>query len=489
MPTPARSGIIAALLAMLCTGCAVYRPAPLSAAQNAQTIQARSLNDPRLRTFVAAARAGEPSHPDGSVDGGADDSAAVDAVGNWDLATLTLAALYFHPDLDLARADVAEARAGIRTARQVPNPSLSFEDLSYTPGAPPGTAWTIAPVVNFMIETFGKREKRTAEATALVQAARGELRSASWRVRAGVRDALIDLWAAQRRLDLLQARLDAEGQLVTFLERGLAAGETSGLELARERSDSNRINLAARDAERAAVAARSQLAAAIGIPLQALDGVRLSFDAFEKPAQPESAVADSDLRQAALTQRSDVQSLLADYSAAEAALALEVANQYPNLTLSPGYEWDAGRHRYMLLPAVDLPLFNQNQGPIAQARARREQAAARFTALQTQIIDTLDGAAALYRAANQTLATADSLLNGEQDRERQTLRMFKAGEIDRATLLSTQLERIAAEESKLDVTVQQRQALAAVEDALQHPFFGSPWPADAESNPRTAAIF
>src|SRR3984957_10849730 len=486
MRTPAPSRIIATALAMLCAGCAAYRPAPLSAVRNAQAIQARSLDDPRLWAFVAAARADAPSPADGRVG----DDAAADAQvrGNWDVATLTLAALYFHPDLDLARADLAEARAGVRTARQVPNPSLSFEDLSYTPGAPPGTAWTVAPVINFMIETFGKREKRTAEATAMLQAARGELRSASWRVRAGVRDALIDLWAAQRRLDLLQSRLDAQGQLITLLERGLAAGETSGLELARERADRNRINLAARDSERAAVAARSQLAASIGIPLQALDGVRLSFDAFEKPAQPEAAVADSDLRQEALTRRSDVQTLLADYAAAEAALALEVANQYPNLTLSPGYEWDAGRHRYMLLPAVDLPLFNQNQGPIAQARARREQAAARFTALQTQIIDSLDGATALYRATNQTLATADSLLNGEQDRERQTLRMFEAGEIDRPTLLSMQLERIAAEESQLDVTVQQRQALAAVEDALQHPFFGSPWPADAETNPRTAAL-
>jgi cobalt-zinc-cadmium efflux system outer membrane protein len=487
MRNPAPSSIIATALAMLCAGCTAYRPAPLSAVRNAQAIQARSLDDPRLWTFVAAARAGAPL----PADRGVDDDAATDAQvrRNWDLATLTLAALYFHPDLDLARADLAEARAGIRTARQVPNPSLSFEDLSYTPGAPPGTAWTIAPVINFMIETVGKREKRTAEATAMLQAARGELRSASWRVRAGVRDALIDLWAAQRRQDLLQARLDAQGQLVILLERGLAAGETSGLELARERAERNRINLAARDAERAAVAARSQLAASIGIPLQALDGARLSFDAFEKPAQPEAAVADSDLRQEALTRRSDVQTLLADYAAAEAALALEVANQYPNLTLSPGYEWDAGRHRYMLLPAVDLPLFNQNQGPIAQARARREQAAARFTALQTQIIDSLDGATALYRATNQTLATADSLLNGEQDRERQTLRMFEAGEIDRPTLLSMQLERIAAEQSQLDVTVQQRQALAAVEDALQHPFFGSPWPADAETNPRTAGLY
>lgn len=467
--------IIAAALAMLCAGCASYKPAPLSAVQNAQAIQARSLDDPRLQTFIAAARA----------DGAAADGQVRE---NWNLGTLILAALYFHPNLDIARADLAEARAGVDTARQRPNPSLSFEDLSYGPGSPPGTAWTIAPVVNFMIETFGKREKRTAEATAMLEAARGELRSASWQVRAGVRDALIDLWAAQQRLDLLQARVEAQGQLVALLERGLAVGEASGLELAREHADRNRIDLAARDAERAAIAARSQLAASIGIPLQALDGVHLSFDVFEKPAQPATDIAANALRQEALTHRSDVQTLLADYAAAEAALALEVANQYPNLTLGPGYEWDAGRHRYMLLPAVDLPIFNQNQGPIAQAWARREQAAARFTALQTQIIDSLDGASAIYRATNQTLATADTLLNGEQDRERQTLLLFKAGEIDRPALLSVQLERIAAQESRFDVIVQQRQALAAVEDALQHPFFGAALPADAETNPRIAAL-
>jgi outer membrane protein TolC len=467
--------IIAAGLAMVCASCASYKPAPLSAVQNAQAIQARSLDDPRLQTFIAAARA----------DGAAADGPVRE---NWTLSTLILAALYFHPNLDIARADLAEARAGVDTARQRPNPSLSFEDLSYAPGAPPGTAWTIAPVVNFMIETFGKREKRTAEATAMLEAARGELRSASWQVRAGVRDALIDLWAAQQRLDLLQARREAQGQLVALLDRGLAVGEASGLELARERTDRNRIDLAARDAERAAIAARSQLAASIGIPLQALDVVHLSFEVFDKPAQPATDIAGNDLRQEALTHRSDVQTLLADYAAAEAALALEVANQYPNLTLGPGYEWDAGRHRYMLLPAVDLPIFNQNQGPIAQAWARREQAAARFTALQTQIIDSLDGANAIYRATNQTLATADALLNGEQDRERQTLQLFKAGEIDRPALLSVQLERIAAQESRFDVIVQQRQALAAVEDALQHPFFGSALPADAETNPRIAAL-
>ncbi len=481
MRTLERLTIVAAGLAMLCAACAGYRPAPLSAAQNARAIDERSLDDPRLRSFIEATRAGGvPSQTDSGAVGGR-------TPADWDLSSLILAALYFHPNLDIARADLGEARAGVKTARQIPNPSLSFEDLSYAPSAAGGAAWTIAPIINFMIETSGKREKRTAEAAAMLQAARGELRNASWQVRAGVRDAMIDIWATQRRLKLLQARLDVQNQLVAQLERGFAVGESSGLELARERSDRGQADIAVRDAESAAVAARAQLAASIGIPLRALDGVHLAFDTLERLAQPATNADDADLRQQALVNRGDVQALLADYAAAEAALALEVANQYPNLTLSPGYEWDAGQHRYMLLPAADLPIFNQNQGPIAQARARREEAAARFTALQTQIIDSVDGAAAIYRATSLTLSSAGSLLNDEQGRERQTERMFKAGEIDRSTLLSVQLERITAEQSTLDIAVQQRHALAAMEDALQHPFFGPALPADAEANPRVAA--
>jgi hypothetical protein len=34
---------------------------------------------------------------------------------------LTLAALYYRPSLDIARAKLAEAQAGVITARQIPN--------------------------------------------------------------------------------------------------------------------------------------------------------------------------------------------------------------------------------------------------------------------------------------------------------------------------------------------------------------------------------
>jgi outer membrane protein, heavy metal efflux system len=361
---------------------------------------------------------------------------------------------------------------------------LSFEELSYNSSVATPSPWTIAPIINFLVETFGKREYRTAGAHALAEATRDGLATASWQVRGGVRTALLSLWAAQGRLTLVQQRLEFQNQLVRLLEDRFAVGEVSALDVARERTGRNQTSLAVRDAERQGVDARAQLASAIGIPLQALDGISLSFEAFEKPELPGVGVTTAALRRDALVNRPDVQSLLAEYASAESALQLQIANQYPNITLTVGYIYDAGQNKYELYPGGDLPIFNQNQGPIAQAVARRETVAARFAALQAQIIDTVDGAAASYRAATQAFTTADTLLAGEVDRERRMLRSFEAGEIDRPALVTAQLERVAASQSRLDAMVQQRQALGALEDALRHPFFGPALPVTPETNPR-----
>jgi cobalt-zinc-cadmium efflux system outer membrane protein len=471
--------IIATCIGLVLTAaCASYKPAPISPAKNAEAIQARSLADPRLRTFIAAARAS---------DGRPDTADAAGPDHNWDLTTLTLAALYYHPNLDLARARLAEARAGVTTARQVPNPSLSFEELSYRPAVSGSSAWTIAPVINFLIETFGKRGHRTREAQAFMDAAHADLMTVSWQVRGAVRDALMNLWTAQHTLVLVQQRLDLQEQLVSLLDHRFAVGAASALDVARERTNRNQASLAFRDAERQGVLARTQLAEAIGVPLAALDGIELSMAALDQPEQPGADVSSGELRRTALVNRSDVQALLAQYAATESALALQIANQYPNITLSAGYGYDQGQHKYILLPAAELPVFNQNQGPIAEALAGRDAAAARFTGLQTQVIDAVDGSVAEYQAATRTLASADVLLADEQDRERRTVRWFQAGEADRPTLLTAQLERIAAEQSRFDALVQQRHALGAVEDALQHPFYGPAMPASPDTNPRVGS--
>jgi outer membrane protein, heavy metal efflux system len=472
--------ITAGCMAALLAGCASVRPAPISPAHNAAALEARSLDDPALTKFIAAER-GAPLFGNPARD------------PPWDLARLTLASLYYHPELEIARARLRAAEAAEVTARQRPNPTLDLAaafDTSAVAGAITAGAApvTLGPIVNFVIETFGKRQYRTARARHLAEAARQDVASAAWQVRGRLRGALLDLWAAQRRLSLMRRRLALQDELVDLLQIRLAAGAVSALEVSRERILRAQIALAIRDNEQARADARARLASAIGVPLAALDGVTLSFDGFDHPARLPAGFSAGQLRRQALTRRSDVAAALATYQAAQSALQLALAGQYPNVTLGTGYEYDLGVNKYLLGPSAVLPIFNQNEGPIAEALAARRQAAARFTAVQARIIGAIDRAAADYAAANAAVATGDALVADARRRALQVRRSFAAGQVDRPTLVAAQLERAAAELARLDAVVRQRRALGSIEDALQHPLFerAAPFPAAPQRPPLLA---
>lgn len=433
--------------------CATYRPEPILPAQTASRFDARSLADPRLRSFISVMQPAQADKP-----------------LRWDIDTLTLAAIYYHPDLDLAFARLEAARAAIATARQRPNPSvgLSPQFAANSGGMP---AWTVGIAVNLILELFGKRQDRTKEAQSLADAARADIGTAAWQVRGRVRAALLDLWSAQRRLEVAQRRLALESRLVGLLDDRLAVGEASGLDTAREGAVRDQLALAVTDAQRAAATARAQLANAVGVPASALDGIALDTAAFDGDSAP---IGDSaQMRRAALTERADIRAALDRYAAAQAALQLQVANQFPNLGLGPAYTYDQGQNKFGLSLAADLPIFNQNQGPIAEAVARRKVEAATFNVLQTQVIGATDSALVAYAEATRGLGTADALLAAQRARQARTMRLFSAGQIDRPSLIAGDLEVAAAEAVRADAATAQRTALGALEDALQQPLFGA----------------
>ncbi len=458
--------LLAIAAGVLIAGCAQFTPAPIVPAETAAALEGRRLDDERLRDFIA------------SVSGAYADTAARHVA--WDLSTLTLAAIYYHPQLEVTRAKLGKALAAIKTAGQIPNPALSLSPTKHTTILEP-SSWTVGLLVNFVIETFGKREHRIAQAEQLAEAARADLATAAWQVRGRVRAALLALWAARHRQALIQRRQDLQQQLVGFLERRVSAGETSALDVSRERNNLNQVRLAMQDQQRQEAEARVQLAAAIGLPVRALDGVEISFAAFDQPAVDGPillGLGDSQaaMRREALLHRSDVQSLLAVYEAAQAAVRLEIARQYPNITLGPGYTYDQGDNQYLLNLTVDLPVFHQNQGPIAEAYAQRREAAAQFTEIQAQIIAEIDKAVASYRSALQARAMADALVSVQFRRQQGMERALQAGEIDRIATVTSALELATAEQSRFDAIAQQRQAIELAEDALQRVLFeNSEW--------------
>ena len=443
--------LLATGLATLLAACATYRPEPILPATTAAALEARTLDDARLNSFLSA-------------------SAPARAAGRpvWDLESLTLAAVYFHPDLQIAHAKLATAQAGVITAHERPNPTVDLSGL-YNTTSPPLTAGL---AINFLLETFGKRGYRTDQARDLAQAARQDITTVAWQLRGGVRNALLDLWAAQHRIAFGRSRLQMETELVGLLERRLAVGEASALDVARERVNRDQFIVAVSGAEQAAATARTRLATAVGVPARALDGVVIDLKAFDGTPSVSPVISQGELRRRALTGRADVQSSLAQYAATQAGLQLAVANQYPNLTLSPGYSYDQGDNKFGLAaPGLQLPIFNQNQGPIAQAVARRKEAAANFTALQARIIGAIDTASVAYQTATRGVATTTALLDSQEQRQARTAALFRAGQIDHPTLLTGSLEVSAVQLSNVDAALVQRQALGQLEDALQQPLF------------------
>src|SRR5665213_1217251 len=186
---PMKSIAVFVLLALvLVTGCAryKYRAAPISPLALAASLQARSLDDPDLRSWMKqAANYQPPSWP----------------LESWDLNALTLAAFYFNPDLDVARANAAAADAAIKTAAMKPNPSVGVG-----PGYESGAQGPFTMAFNFSlpIETAGKRGYRIANATHLSLASRIQLAQTAWVVRSRVRSALVDYLFAVQAASLVQ---------------------------------------------------------------------------------------------------------------------------------------------------------------------------------------------------------------------------------------------------------------------------------------------
>ena len=431
-------------------GCAHYRPQPLSPAQTAAQFDARRLHSPGLNDFLAQ----QLGHPPEKW-----------PLEKWDLPSLTLAAFYFHPDLAVARAQWRVAEAGVETAGGRPNPTLSVTpEYNVTTLVP--SPW--GPSVNFdlPLETMGKRAKRLAAAEKTAESARWNFASAAWQIRSGVRAALLDFGIAGRRAGLLQKQFAAQAEIVKLLQDRFDAGAIARPELTLAQIALNKTQQDLGAAQSTRAEARARLAQALGVGLAALDGVKLEpgFSA-DVPA----ALTAAEARGVALRGRADVLGALADYAAAEAGLRLEIAKQYPDVHLNPGYQYDQGDSKWSLGLSVDLPVLNQNQGPIAEAEARRKLAAAKFLALQARVSGEIDRAVAGVRVAREQLETGKKLIAAEMQRQKSAEAQLQAGAGERLDLLNAQLETSNASVTQLDNEAKLQAAIGALEDALQSP--------------------
>ena len=438
----------------LLTGCATYQPQPVSPEKTAAQLESRLLDDAGLKKFLEQNLGHELNNwPE----------------TNWDLPELTLVAFYFHPTLEVARDQWLVAQAGLKTAGARPNPSVTVSPGYDTQIPGNYSPWLVPVTFDLPIETAGKRGKRIAEAEKISESARWNFASAAWQIRSGVRASLLDFKIAGQRAELLQQEFAAQTNIVERLQQRFDAGEISRPELTTAQIALNKTQMDLSNAKSQQSDARSRLAEALGLSEAALDGEQLDFDFSVPDAKP---LTSADARLVALRSRADILASLSDYAATEADLCLQVAKQYPDLHLGPGYAWNsgnAGDNEWSLGLTLELPILDQNQGPIAEAEARRKLAAAKFVELQSQVIGQIDRAVAGWRVAEEQLKAGDALFAAEQQQQKSAQAQLEAGAADQLDSLNAQLGLSNAQLAQLDNEAKLQTVFGALEDALQRP--------------------
>lgn len=436
------------LLSCLLAGCAAqrYKPSPIVPATTAQQFEARNLTDPGFRSFLEKSLGHSVSEWPPQ---------------KWDLQALSLASLYFNPTLDVVRARVAAAQGAVVTASARPNPTF---DLA--PGIP--SPYLLSQDLLFAIETAGKRGLRVQAAKDLDQAAQFDLADSAWTVAMSARTALVNYLVASRNLELLQTQEKLRTDQVSILEQISAAGEMTKFDVDVARTDLSKTTVAIRAAETQVADAKSALAVAIGIPTAALERPEISWSTFDTPPSPDSIPVEQ-IRKEAVVNRLDIRRSLAQYQAAESDLRLEMAKQFPNFNIGPGYTYEEQNNFFTVGVSTSLPIFDRNQGPINEAAARREQAAASFLQTQAQAIENSERAFAMYTAALKEVAEAQSSYQLQGNQANIIQQNIRVGTDDRLNLDAAQIQLSVLGQSQLDALSRAQQAFGNLEDSLQRP--------------------
>jgi CRISPR system Cascade subunit CasA len=427
-----RGAFSAAFLALGLSACVAYVPAPphpeaFPAAMDARTIEAK---------------------PSGAA---------------WSGADLLAAALTRNPQIAQARANYLTALTAVKAAKAAPGPSLTLT-AEY---AAEGPHWGYTGASNIPLDYGARRSTRITTAQLQALQAFYDLGETVWSVRTDLARARADADAAQAEIVLAQAALALRTERASRLEARVAAGQ-----------DARAISITAQaDAVAAArrlAAARGRAEAAVADLAKAL-GVSPAV-ARTLPLAPvgEAPPSLADLaawRRDAAVSRRDVLRAVADYDIAEQALKLQVATQYPAVSIGPTYFYDHGVQKYPFDLGLALPPWDLNRNAIRQAEATRAAAGRSLELAQANALAAVDAASATFVTAWDDLKRNrehDAPLAGQAAAA--ATRAMQAGEADRVDALAAQGAAVDAGLALNDARHAAASATADLEDALRRAF-------------------
>lgn len=386
-------------------------------------------------------------------------------------------------DLLAARQRLAIAEGRLIQAGLRPNPTLDTEYGSARFLA--GSAESTLDVgVSQVFETAGKRAKRVEVARAELAQVRAEVLALERQLAADIRASYGRAFAAARQLDVLEQLIATNEELVRVTNARLKEGDVAPLD----------VNLVTVEADRLRAQIIKTRAGLEGelISLRALAGFEttepLRIAPFpDRPPRLDLGVVE--LTDIALRERADLRAARLAEEAGTARIRLAESLRTPNVAGSVRYSRESrvtdfppalgvgavGQTDNVLRfgVAVDIPIFNKNQGEIASAVGERAQAERQREFLEATIRRDVALAYRRYRAAAEAVVLyATRILPASQSNLRSVRAAYGLGEFSTFDVISEQRRLIESQTGYNDAVRDYYDALADLERAL-----GTPLPA------------
>lgn len=444
----------ALLIAAAASGCASYRPAPLAPDAIAVSYARRALEP------TATQRSLTRIAPDAVWDG-----------QTWDRMSLFAAALELNPRIAEARAHARSAEASARAARAGPSITLTLT-AEYARNASEASPWLYGVTSDVPVDVGARRSSRINAVEYASIGARFDYAEMVWSVRMALRRALAERFIAAREVQIGEELNTIRARQLAAMQARFDSGEATRADLERVRAEAAGDARRLTDAQARLMAARIALADALGVSIDSLENVPLTWTEFDAPLAANAAQIEQ-LRQVALLARADILRASAAYDQSEAELRGEVARQWPELHIGPGYTWERGLVKLPFAIGLALPPLDFNHNAVEAAEARRAEAGAHLEAIIASAQSSIDAALAEQGAAGLALARVRSAdLSGARLAADQADEEIAGGAIDRVDWCAAQVSLRLAQLAEVDALRRVHAADAALEDALRRPLEG-----------------
>jgi len=249
-----------------------------------------------------------------------------------------------------------------------------------------------------------------------------------------------DLWLSQKKHELVLESNQLQIQITRIAKARLAAGDVSGLTADAAYMDSLESTGNTKRLRKETDIIKQRLNTLLG-----LSPDNTSYDTETIDIAEKSTIPIDTLLQTALAARPDLRA---------AELAIEAAGERVGWEKSKVYNFiaiidakDEGEDNLTVGPGLELeiPIFNQNQGQIARAKAQLEQATRQYRALRQDIVLQVRQAYTRYDSAYEQFDLWNSeIIPSLQNKVEQTSKSFEIGQVPYLAVLEAKQKLIEA---------------------------------------------